>query len=48
MMIVSAIAATAVAKWLMVARIAVAVGPVFMAAQRMADSAERKRGGARR
>ncbi len=44
-MIVSAIAATAAAKWLMAAKIAIAVGPVFMAAQRVADRAERRKGG---
>ena len=47
-MIASAIAAAAAAKWLMAAKIAIALGPVFMAAQRVADSRERVRGGERR
>ena len=41
-MIVSMIAATTVAKWLLAAKIAVAVGPVFIAAQRVADDHQRK------
>ena len=47
-MVISMIAATTVAKWLLVAKIAVAVGPVFVAAQRVVDGAGRRKGGAHR
>lgn len=47
-MVISMIAATTVAKWLLAAKIAVAVSPVFVAAQRVVDSTERKKGGAQR
>ena len=41
-MVIPMIAATKVAKWLLVAKIAIAVGPVFIAAQRVADDHQRK------
>ena len=43
MMIISTLTATAVAKLLMAAKIAVAVGPVFVAAQRVVDDVKRKK-----
>ena len=42
-MITSLIAATTAAKWLLVAKIAVAVGPVFIATQRVVDDHKRKK-----
>ena len=41
-MVIPMIAATKVAKWLLVAKIAIAVGPVFIAAQRVVDDHQRK------
>lgn len=47
-MVISMIAATTVAKWLLAAKIAVAVGPVFVAAQRVVDGTERRKGSVHR
>jgi hypothetical protein len=41
-MIISALTAATVAKLLMAAKIAVAVGPVFIAAQRVVDDVKKK------
>lgn len=40
-MVIPMIAAAKVAKWLLVAKIAIAVGPVFIAAQRVVDDHQR-------
>ena len=42
-MIISTLTAAATAKLLMAAKIAVAIGPVFIAAQRVVDDAKKKK-----